>query len=76
MKKIAILASGSGTNAENLIRFFRTNPAGRVKIVLTNSPGAGVIQRAKALDVETVVFDREQFYEKDEIVDLLKKEKD
>ena len=64
MKRIAILASGSGTNAENLIRFFRTHPAGRVDIVLTNKPGAGVIQRSEALHVETVVFDREQFYEK------------
>lgn len=71
MKRIAILASGSGTNAENLIRFFRTHPAGRVKIVLTNSPGAGVIQRSEDLNVETVVFGKEQFYEKDEIVDLL-----
>jgi phosphoribosylglycinamide formyltransferase-1 len=46
-----------------------------VKTVLTNNPGAGVIQRAKALHVETVVFDREQFYEKNEIIDLLKKRK-
>ena len=72
MKRIAILASGSGTNAENLIRFFRTHPAGRVKIVLTNRAGAGVIQRSEALKVETVVFGRAQFYESDEIVNLLK----
>ncbi len=72
MKRIAILASGSGTNAENLIRFFRTHPSGRVVIVLTNRPGAGVIQRSEALHVETVVFNREQFYESDEVIDHLK----
>ena len=72
MKKIAILASGSGTNAENLIYYFRTKPLGRVEIVLTNKPEAGVIQRAKSLNVETVVFNREQFYEGNKIVDLLK----
>lgn len=72
MKKIAILASGSGTNAENLINYFRTKPLGEVEIVLTNKPEAGVIQRAKSLNVETVVFNREQFYEGNIIVDLMK----
>jgi phosphoribosylglycinamide formyltransferase-1 len=72
MKRIAILASGSGSNAENLIRFFRTHPSGRVEIVLTNKPGAGVIKRAEFLNVETVVFTRKQFYESNEVVDLLK----
>ena len=71
MKRIAILASGSGTNAENLIRFFRTNPAGSVEIVLTNKPGAGVIKRSESLKVETVVFGREQFYGSEELVSLL-----
>jgi phosphoribosylglycinamide formyltransferase-1 len=72
MKKIAILASGSGTNAENLIHYFRTRPSGRVEIVLTNRPDAGVLQRAESLNVETVVFNRAQFYEGSLIVDLLK----
>jgi phosphoribosylglycinamide formyltransferase-1 len=71
MKNIAIFASGSGTNAENLIRFFRTSPIGRVRIVLTNRPGAGVIKRAQSLEVETVVFNRDQFYGSDEVLDLL-----
>ena len=71
MKNIAIFASGSGTNAENLIRFFRTNPFGRVRIVLTNRPDAGVIIRAQSLEVESVVFTREQFYNSDHVVHLL-----
>ena len=36
MNRIAIFASGSGTNAENLIRYFRTHPSGSVDLVLTN----------------------------------------
>ena len=72
MKRIAIFASGSGTNAENLIRHFRTNKAGRVELVLTNRPSAGVIGRARSLDVETVVFNREQFYQTGEILALLR----
>jgi phosphoribosylglycinamide formyltransferase-1 len=71
MKNIAIFASGSGTNAENLIRFFRTSPSGRVKLVLTNKPDAYVVNRAQSFDIETVVFNREQFYQTGEIMTIL-----
>ncbi|MEN8229791.1 MAG: phosphoribosylglycinamide formyltransferase [Bacteroidota bacterium] len=71
MKNIAIFASGSGTNAENLIRFFRMNPFGQVKLVLTNRSDAGVINRAQSLDIEAIVFNREQFYQTDEVLTLL-----
>ena len=71
MKNIAILASGSGTNAENLIRFFRTNPFGQVKLVLTNKSDAYVIKRAQSHDVEAVVFTRDQFYHSGEVISLL-----
>ena len=71
MKNIAIFASGSGTNAENLVHFFRTSPFGQVSLVLTNRPDAGVIQRAQSDDIECIVFNRRQFYDTNEVVDLL-----
>ena len=71
MKNIAIFASGSGTNAENLIRFFRTSPFGEVRLVLTNRSDAGVIARAQSLDIESFVFTREQFYSSQEVLNLL-----
>jgi len=71
MKNIAIFASGSGTNAENLVHFFRTSPFGQVSLVLTNRPDAGVILRAQSNDIECVVFNRRQFYHTNEVVDLL-----
>jgi phosphoribosylglycinamide formyltransferase-1 len=71
MKNIAIFASGSGTNAENLIRFFRTSKFGRVRIVLSNRRDAGVLGRAQSLEVESFVFSREQFYNSREVLDLL-----
>ena len=71
MKNIAIFASGSGTNAENLVHFFRTSPFGQVNLVLTNRPGAGVIQRAQSNDIECIVFNRQQFYQSSEVLDLL-----
>ncbi len=71
MKNIAIFASGSGTNAENLIRFFRTHPSARVKLVLSNRQDARVIERAQSYDIETFVFDREGFYQTGEVLSLL-----
>jgi phosphoribosylglycinamide formyltransferase-1 len=73
MRNIAIFASGSGTNAEKLIHFFRTSPFGKVCLVLTNNKNAGVIQRAQANDIETLIFTKEQFYDTDEVLGLMKK---
>ena len=72
MKNIAIFASGSGTNAENIIKFFRTSPFGRVRLVLSNRADAGVLDRAQSLDVESFVFTREQFYNSTEVLRLLR----
>ena len=71
MRNIAIFASGSGTNAQNLVRFFRTSPFGQVSLVLTNRPDAGVIQRVQSFDIECIVFNRQQFNHTNEVVDLL-----
>lgn len=74
MKKIAIFASGSGSNAENIIRFFENDPRNRVSLVLCNKPDAYVLERAKRLGVPALVFNREQFYHSDLILDRLKAE--
>ena len=51
MKKIAVFASGSGSNAENLIRFFSNSPIIRVVAVYSNNPNAYVLDRIKPLGV-------------------------
>lgn len=56
MKNIAIFASGSGTNAENIIRYFSSNKEINVAVVLCNKPDAGVLDRASRLGVATEVF--------------------
>jgi phosphoribosylglycinamide formyltransferase-1 len=58
MRKIAVFSSGNGTNAENLIRFFKSSPLARVELVVTNNPSAGVINRAKGLGVPAFVFQK------------------
>ena len=69
------MASGSGTNAENIIRFFRTNAEIKVRLVLTNKSDAYVLNRARSFKIETMVFNRAQFYESDEIVNMLLEKK-
>ena len=56
MKNIAIFASGSGTNAENIIRYFSGNKEIATPVVLCNRPDAGVLERASRLGADTVVF--------------------
>jgi phosphoribosylglycinamide formyltransferase 1 len=58
-KNIAILASGSGTNAERIIFHFRDHPQARVTLVLSNRPDAYVLTRASNLGIPTEVFTRE-----------------
>ncbi|MEZ4999334.1 MAG: phosphoribosylglycinamide formyltransferase [Bacteroidales bacterium] len=71
MKKIAILASGSGTNARNIISYFSTEKGAVVSLVMSNRPDAFVLERARNMSVETVVFDRTDFYESGKVLDIL-----
>ena len=60
MKKIVIFASGSGTNAENIIKHFKNTNLGTVVSVFTNNPKAYVIERAENFQVPTEIFDKEE----------------
>jgi len=72
MKRIAIFASGSGTNAQKIIEHFSSKEDIEVSLVLTNNEEAYVIQRASALDIPSYVFDRQMFYETDQVHDILR----
>jgi phosphoribosylglycinamide formyltransferase-1 len=73
MKSIAIFASGSGSNAENLITHFRKTQCARVSVVLSNNPEAFVLERAKRLDVPSSCFSRTDFYQSETILAVLNK---
>ena len=75
MKNIAIFASGSGTNAENIIKYFSTRKTAKVSLIASNKREAYVLKRAQAHDIKSVFFDRKDFYDESFIPDLLKKEK-
>ncbi|MDD5150354.1 MAG: phosphoribosylglycinamide formyltransferase [Flavobacterium sp.] len=63
MNKIVIFASGSGTNAENIIKHFGNKDCGTVISVFTNNPNAKVIERAKNFQVPTEIFSKEELSE-------------
>ncbi|MDR2413565.1 MAG: phosphoribosylglycinamide formyltransferase [Odoribacteraceae bacterium] len=60
MKKIVIFASGSGSNAENIIKYFEGNRKIRVVALFCNRPDAFALERARRLGVPGIVFDREE----------------
>ncbi len=73
VKRIAIFASGSGSNAQKIMEHFKKHPDAEVAIILSNNPTAYVLQRADNFEIPSHIFDRFDFYESDTIVKLLKK---
>lgn len=73
MKNIVIFASGAGTNAENIIRYFSNEKKAKVVLVLSNKPQAKALERAAALGVDVFFFDRRQFYETEEVLFILQR---
>jgi len=61
MKNVAIFASGSGTNAENIVRYFSKSETIKVAVVLSNNRNVGVHARVNKLGVPSFVFSREEF---------------
>lgn len=76
MKRIAILASGSGTNAENIIKYFENSDEVEISLVLSNRSTAKVLDRAKKLGVNAKYFDRSSFFDGDDVLNLLKESAD
>lgn len=72
MKRIIIFASGSGTNAENLIAFFCNRDDASVVQVLTNNAQAKVIERCKKLNVSVLSFTKDDFLQSNHILNILK----
>jgi phosphoribosylglycinamide formyltransferase-1 len=69
---LALFASGSGSNAENIITSFRNEPQIRVSCICTNRPDAFVIERAKKHNVPFLVFNRDDLYHRDTVLEYLK----
>ncbi|HJZ41232.1 MAG TPA: phosphoribosylglycinamide formyltransferase [Bacteroidales bacterium] len=72
MGRLAIFASGSGTNAENIIRYFQNKPQISVSCICTNRSDAYVIERAKRHDIPVLVFSRDEFYQSEIVLHYLR----
>jgi phosphoribosylglycinamide formyltransferase-1 len=62
MKRLAIFASGSGTNAEKIIQYFDQNPEVEVSLIVSNKAEAGVLNFAEHYDIPTMIIDRGFLY--------------
>lgn len=71
-KQIVIFASGNGTNAENIIRYFQKSDIAKVVLVLSNKENAKVLERASQLNVDTQFFSREELLSDQGVIRTLK----
>ena len=76
MKRIVIFASGSGSNAENIIKYFNSSQIATVTHVLSNNEHAKVFDRCERLNIEASLFDRESFTKDDTVLNFLQVEAD
>ncbi len=70
--KIAILASGSGSNAENINNYLLTNYDANIDCIICNKKDAFVFERAKKMDIDSFYFDKKAFSSATEVIELLK----
>lgn len=70
-KKIIVFASGSGTNAENIIKYFKDSATAEVSLVLSNNKSAKVLERAHKLNVIALHFDKTAFYNTNDVLHIL-----
>src|SRR5690606_36620335 len=71
MKRIVIFASGSGTNAENIIKYFRKKGNAEVVMVLSNRKEAKVLEKANNHNISALYFNKTSFYNTDYILALI-----
>jgi phosphoribosylglycinamide formyltransferase-1 len=71
-KRIAIFASGSGSNAQKIMEHFKRSAEAEVVLILTNNAQAYVLQRADNFEIPSHIFTRHEFYETDDIIRMLK----
>lgn len=73
--KIAIFASGSGTNAENIVDYFKMDSHIKVSLILSNKNSAYVLERARKLNIKSAVFTPDQLNNSTFVDSILDEEK-
>jgi len=75
MKKLAVFASGTGSNAKKLIDYFSGHKEISVALLLSNRADAGAIAIAKNAGIAAITFTKEEFYNSAKIIDTLAAQK-
>jgi len=72
MIQIAVFASGTGTNAQQIIQHFKGHPAIRIALIVGNKPGAGVFEVAARENIPALLIEKEKFLQGNAYTDELK----
>jgi len=62
---IAIFASGTGSNTRKILEHFTHHPSVQIALIVSNKPGAGVLEIAKEYDIPTLIIEKERFFRGD-----------
>jgi len=76
MHRIAIFASGEGTNARNFVEHFKNHKDIGISLIVCNRKEAGVVGIAQQANIDTIIVDRDSFYNSDTVLDELKQKAD
>src|SRR6185436_10476691 len=72
--KVAIFASGAGSNAQKIIDHFRKHSQIKIALIVCNKPGAGVLTIAQKENIPSLIIEKEQFFRGNAYVDELKQQ--
>lgn len=72
IKRVAIFASGAGSNAEKIIEHFKEHPFIIISLIVSNKKNAGVLQIAHREQIPSLLIDKENFYQSDKDLNHLK----
>ena len=75
MKKIAVFASGTGSNAQKIIDHFRFSHNAKLALIVSNNPEAGVIQIAKKENIPALIIEKDRFFRGDAYIKELEEKK-
>ncbi len=70
---IAIFASGAGSNAQQIINYFRNSSSIKIALIVCNKPGAGVLTIAEKENITTLAIEKEHFFRGDAYLPQLRK---
>lgn len=69
---IAIFASGSGSNAENIAKYFQNSDSNNISLIISNKPEAYVLERAKLLGIDALYMNKEKLNQESSMMAVLK----